>query len=149
MTVVCNSLQSGHWGAEERQHNAPLPQGGAFNITITVRSHVYQVTMNGQLLLEFRHRIPFHRVDTIKVGGAVEVSSISFMSPAPAPSFMAPSVAFPSFGAFPTGPAFPGFPPQPVYPPAMPVVPYHSVISGGLMPGRSITIQGVVTPHAD
>lgn len=161
MTVVCNSFQHGGWGSEERQHNAPIHQGQGFNLTITVRQHAYQVSINNVHFLEFRHRIPFQQVDTIKIGGKVEVSSISFINPAPhfpaQPGF-APQVAFPSFGAYPTGPSFPpqpgfptqpSFPSQPGFPPAMPAVPYHSGISGGLMQGRTITIHGTVHPNAD
>uniref|UniRef100_A0AAV2J5Y1 Galectin n=1 Tax=Knipowitschia caucasica TaxID=637954 RepID=A0AAV2J5Y1_KNICA len=80
-TIVCNSQQSGAWAAEERHHNPPLPQGAGFSLTITVRAHAYQVSINNQHVLEFRHRLPFHQVDTIKVEGRVEISSISFMSP--------------------------------------------------------------------
>uniref|UniRef100_A0A8C6UA71 Galectin n=1 Tax=Neogobius melanostomus TaxID=47308 RepID=A0A8C6UA71_9GOBI len=154
MTVVCNSFQYGNWGAEERQYNAPICQGAGFNITITVRPHAYQVSINNVHFLEFKHRIPFQQVDTVMVAGKVEVSSISFMNPAftAQPGFFVPQVALPSFGAYPAGLAFPpqpGFPAQPGFPPAMPAVPYHSGISGGLMQGRTITIQGSVHPNAD
>ncbi|XP_020776142.2 galectin-9-like isoform X3 [Boleophthalmus pectinirostris] len=141
MTVVCNTFQHGSWGPEERQQSSLLPQGAGFNITITVRPHAYQVALNSQHFLEYKHRIPFQQVDTIKVDGRVEVSSISFLSAAVSPS---------SFGAFPTGPAFPPQPgfPSPGFPSAVPAVPYRSMISGGLTPGRTITIQGTVSPSA-
>ncbi|KAK7882721.1 hypothetical protein WMY93_028895 [Mugilogobius chulae] len=124
--VVCNAQQCGSWGAEERQYNAPLQHGAGFSLTITVQNHAYQVSINNQHFLEFRHRIPFQTVDTIKVDGRVEVSTISFMSMMPGfpaqPGFPShPGCVPPPFGGFPAGPAFPGFPAQPGFPPAMPM----------------------------
>ncbi|XP_030007388.1 galectin-9-like isoform X1 [Sphaeramia orbicularis] len=180
--VVTNTLQRGSWGVEERKPNSHLPSGSPFNLVITVTQHAFQLSVNGIHLMNYGHRIPFHRVDTISVSGTVEVSAITFQNPmvrisvlnpvlmgggvhsginvvlcCPAqpafpsqPAFGA-AVAFPAHSAYPSGPAFPpqpGFPAQPGFIPAAPVVPYRSVISGGLRPGRTITIQGTVLPTA-
>lgn len=154
-TVVTNSFQHSSWGTEERMSNTLIPSGSSFNLTITVQQQTYQVSINGQHFMEYRHRIPFQQVDTISVGGKAEISSISFQNPVPSfpsqPGVFVPQIAVPTFTGFPIGPAFPpqpGFPAQPGFPPAMFAVPYRSAISGGLMPGRTITIQGTVNPSA-
>uniref|UniRef100_A0A3Q2PFS7 Galectin n=1 Tax=Fundulus heteroclitus TaxID=8078 RepID=A0A3Q2PFS7_FUNHE len=126
--VVTNTFQCGSWGSEERKQTSPFPPGSNFTLQITVTRDFYQISVNGSHFMDYRHRIPFHSVDTIAVGGKVDISSISFSTPA----------GFPSFPAF----------PQPGFPPAMPVVPYKNFISGGLQPGRTITIQGMVQPNA-
>ena len=37
-----------------------------------------QVTVNGNLFMQYAHRVPFHCVDTICITGIVKLSSISF-----------------------------------------------------------------------
>ncbi|KAM4742544.1 galectin-9-like [Anableps anableps] len=144
--VVTNTFQYGSWGSEERKQHAPFPAGCNFTLQITVTRDFYQVSVNGSHFMDYRHRIPFHQVDTITVGGKVEISSISFSSPVPFPQQAFPTqTGFPSFPGFPPQP---GFPAQPGFPPAAPAVPYKNFISGGLQPGRTITIQGAIHPCA-
>uniref|UniRef100_A0A3Q2E5S8 Galectin n=1 Tax=Cyprinodon variegatus TaxID=28743 RepID=A0A3Q2E5S8_CYPVA len=157
--VVTNTFQYGNWGSEERKLSSPLPPGYNFTLQITVTRDFYQVSVNGSHFTDYRHRIPFQQVDTISVAGKVEVSFISFSNP---------NQGFPTQPGFPSYPGFPpqpGFTPQPGFPPAMPVsknhlqfqclfslfaqvVPYNNYISGGIQPGRTITIQGIVPPNA-
>uniref|UniRef100_A0A3Q2E3L2 Galectin n=1 Tax=Cyprinodon variegatus TaxID=28743 RepID=A0A3Q2E3L2_CYPVA len=132
--VVTNTFQYGNWGSEERKLSSPLPPGYNFTLQITVTRDFYQVSVNGSHFTDYRHRIPFQQVDTISVAGKVEVSFISFSNP----NVSLSCHLFPSehqiicslFSLF------------------AQVVPYNNYISGGIQPGRTITIQGIVPPNA-
>ncbi|XP_037326129.2 galectin-9-like [Pungitius pungitius] len=174
--VVTNTFQAGSWGSEERNPNSPFHAGSTFSLSITVSRDSYQLNVNGCYFMEYRHRIPFHQVDTIVIAGKVGISCIAFQNPMffVQPAFASqvafptnaaftsypavpPQYGFPSQPGFPYQPGFPsqpgfpyqpGFPSQSGFPPAMPAVPYKSPIGGGLTSGRTITIQGTVLPNA-
>ncbi|KAG7480410.1 galectin-9-like isoform X1 [Solea senegalensis] len=134
--VVANTLQHGNWGSEERKKNSLLLPGSVFNLLITVTRDSFLVNINGSHFMDYRHRIPFNQVDTISVGGTVEISSIACQNNMP---------------VFPTSPAYPpllGFPPQPGFSTWTFAVPYRTSINGGFTPGKSISIQGNIQPHA-
>ncbi|XP_062407774.1 galectin-9-like [Sardina pilchardus] len=163
--VVTNTFQNSRWGQEERKHPTPFQQGSVFNLMILVGRDSYKIAINGSHFMEFRHRISFSAVDTIRVEGMVEISSIAFQNPQPCipqPGYP-PQCAFPPHG-YPTPCPVPGVPPvypcpvpgvppgypvpSPYPPPVVYTVPYKSVINGGLYPGRTITIQGVINGGA-
>ncbi|KAF0030323.1 hypothetical protein F2P81_017054 [Scophthalmus maximus] len=126
--VVTNTLHNGSWGAEERKKNSMLLAGSPFNLLITVGRDSFQLNVNGRHFMDYRHRIAFQQVDTIGVGGKVEISSIAFQHSTfpghmvfPAQPAYPTHVAYPPQAAFPSGPAFPpqpGFPSRPSLTPA-------------------------------
>ncbi|KAI4896639.1 hypothetical protein NFI96_029897 [Prochilodus magdalenae] len=127
--IVTNTYQHSCWGTEERKYQALFPTGNPFTLQILVGQASYKVSVNGSHIMEYKHRIPFQMVDTIAVDGMVEINSIVFQNPV---------------GPI---PAQPPFQPQYAYPMGT-SVPYKAVINGGLYPGKSISIQGVVNSEA-
>ncbi|XP_058416287.1 galectin-9-like isoform X4 [Diceros bicornis minor] len=83
--LVCNTKQNGRWGPEERKTPLPLQRGSPFELSVLVQSSHFQVTVNGSLFVQYSHRVPFHRVDTLSVTGIVQLSSISFQNTRAAP----------------------------------------------------------------
>uniref|UniRef100_A0A2K5IFX9 Galectin n=1 Tax=Colobus angolensis palliatus TaxID=336983 RepID=A0A2K5IFX9_COLAP len=81
--VVCNTRQNGSWGPEERKMHMPLQKGMPFDLCFLVQSSDFKVMVNGSLFVQYFHRVPFHRVDTISVNGSVQLSYISFQNPRP------------------------------------------------------------------
>ncbi|XP_065136950.1 galectin-9C-like isoform X1 [Paramisgurnus dabryanus] len=155
--VVHNTCQKGCWGSEERKYESPFALGHPFTLQILVTQDTYKISTNGRHFMDFKHRISYTQVDTISVGGMVELNSVVFQNP----PFLPPQPGFP---AFPPQPGFPAFPPQPGFPPqhAIPpvcgfpsypsavgyTIPYKTIINGGLYPGKNILIQGIINPNA-
>ncbi|CAM4615975.1 unnamed protein product [Lepidochelys kempii] len=151
--VVCNTEQNGCWGPEERTYHMPFQPGIYFEVIINVKGHCYQVSVNGQHFLEYRHRLSLHTVQTLEIKGNVTVNCINFTNPsglqgqaAPACGIHSSSIpnvfAQPVFGA----PAPRHNTPVTV---TNPVVPFQVAIPGNIAQARKITIVGNVPFHAN
>uniref|UniRef100_A0A8C8RLT7 Galectin n=1 Tax=Pelusios castaneus TaxID=367368 RepID=A0A8C8RLT7_9SAUR len=140
--VVCNTFERQSWGTEERKQEMPFLKGHSFEIQVFVKHDSFLVTVNGCHFVEYKHRIPLSRVDTITVSGGVEVAIISFQG-------VATSAAFPPMYFAPGSTYIPNaaVPPGPYQPQTYPV-PYHTSIAGGLYPSRSLIIKGTILPNA-
>ncbi|XP_067831218.1 galectin-9-like isoform X4 [Heptranchias perlo] len=137
--VVCNTLERQCWGSEERKQQMPIPCGSYFELIVNVRSYCFQVSVNGQHFLEYNHRLPFSRVDTLKISGDVHVNAITFRSPNIQP-VLASTPAYSSPFQFGKGPNT--NPPVTV---SNPVVPYQAYM-GSLWPQQKIKVIGTVRP---
>uniref|UniRef100_A0A4X2KYX2 Galectin n=1 Tax=Vombatus ursinus TaxID=29139 RepID=A0A4X2KYX2_VOMUR len=77
--VVCNTKKNGCWGIEERKMQMPFRKGESFGIRFWVEtSSCWQVTVNGNLFVQYQHRIPLQCVDTIMIGGIVQLAYVNF-----------------------------------------------------------------------
>ncbi|XP_075771515.1 galectin-4-like isoform X2 [Pelodiscus sinensis] len=94
--VVCNTEQSGRWGAEERTYHMPFQPGVYFEAILHVRNHCYQVSVNGQHFLEYKHRLPLYTVQSLEINGDVTVNCISFTNPSDSRCQPAPAYGFQS-----------------------------------------------------
>nr|XP_027779724.1 galectin-9 isoform X4 [Marmota flaviventris] len=131
--VVCNTKQNGHWGPEERKMQMPFQKGKPFELCFQVESSEFKVMVNKNFFVQYAHRVPFHRVDTISVTGPLQLSYIGFQPPGiwpPNPAPMSPAMPPMVF-------------PNPTYP-----MPFFTSIPGGLYPSKSIIVSGTVLPSA-
>ncbi|CAH2314666.1 Xgalectin-iva [Pelobates cultripes] len=131
--IVCNTQQGNQWGSEERKGNMPFRKSTYFDIAITVLGHAFQVTANGQFLLEYRHRLSYQTIQSVQVSGDVNLSCVTFSGP------MMPSMAMP--------PAF-----SPMQGPVTihnPMMPFQSALQGTFLQNRNIVLAGVVSYGAD
>nr|XP_014717613.2 galectin-9B-like [Equus asinus] len=123
-SVVCNTKKKGLWGLEEKKTHLPFQRGSPFELSFLVLSSCFQVMLNGSLFVQYPHRVPFHRVDTLSVTGAVQLSSISFQKQTmihrelSAPQQMSE------------------------------MNPFFTCIPGGLYPSRRIIVSGTILPNA-
>ncbi|XP_053864220.1 galectin-9-like [Malaclemys terrapin pileata] len=153
--VVCNTCESQNWGREERKYEMPFLKGYPFEIRVLVKHDSFQVAVNGNPFVQYKHRIPLSKVNHLSVSGGVDVEIISFQDTAPPGAWSAraagiTSAAFPptQFAPGSTYSSNPAFPPGPYQPQTYPV-PYHTSIVGGLNPSRSLIITGTIPHGAD
>ncbi|XP_067258725.1 galectin-9-like [Chanodichthys erythropterus] len=118
-TVVQNTYQNGTWGEGQNIFKMPFLRGQLFFLQIFVTMGSYKISANGKPFSEFNHRIPFSCVDQIHIGGMMELNLVAFQ-------YLAPHHSTPP-GTF--------------------LVPYKSIIHGGVKPGKVIILQGVITPQ--
>ncbi|XP_066119366.1 galectin-9 isoform X2 [Saccopteryx bilineata] len=147
--VVCNTKQKGCWGSEERKKQMPFQMGSPFDLRFLVQSSGFQVTVNGSLFMQYSHRVPFHRVDTISVTGAVTLKFISFQPSGVRAANQAPITQTVIHTVHSPGQMFPNptIPPM-AYPNPTYPMPFFTSIPGGLYPSKSIIVSGTILPSA-
>ncbi|XP_077141591.1 galectin-4-like [Ranitomeya variabilis] len=161
--IVCNTMQSNSWGSEERKSHMPFHRNGYFDIAIQVMGHAFQVTVNGQYLLEYRHRLSYQSIQSLQITGDLNISCVTFspsvqMSPAPPPytpgyaqnSFVPPiygAQMIPSMAAPPVfGANKPQRAPMTVY---NPVMPFQAAFQNNFGKHGKVLITGNISYGAD
>ncbi|XP_072885519.1 galectin-9-like isoform X3 [Hemitrygon akajei] len=152
--VVCNTLECERWGSEERKQQVPINAGTYFELIFNTQYHGFQVSVNGQHFLQYNHRLPMTRVDTLKISGDVHVNTITFKNP----NVQSPVCASPAFavpGLYGKNPALNVVPRKknknkqihlgksPPVTVSNPVVPYQAYI-GSIRPQQLIKVIGTV-----
>ncbi|XP_073778741.1 lectin, galactoside-binding, soluble, 9 (galectin 9)-like 5 isoform X1 [Danio rerio] len=82
--IVFNTFEKGNWGPEEKS-TCPFVKGQPFTLEIHVTKEAYKVSVNGQHLADYKHRISFTLVDTILVHQMVELDFIAYQKPVTVP----------------------------------------------------------------
>ncbi|XP_034974319.1 galectin-5 isoform X2 [Zootoca vivipara] len=78
------------WGKEEIATGTPFTQDNSFDMTIDVESGCYQVYVNGNHFLEYKHRLPPKRVQTLEIKGDVSVNHFEFSETKAPPAYSPP-----------------------------------------------------------
>ena len=74
--IVRNHYQYGQWGMEERYGPCQVKQNQTFEITILAEHQHYKIAVNGHHLGVFRHRLPLHLVQYVRVTDEVTIDHV-------------------------------------------------------------------------
>ncbi|XP_028430444.1 galectin-8 isoform X2 [Perca flavescens] len=133
--VVVNSLVGERWGQEEILHAKPFAVGKPFELIVHVLQDVFKVAVNGDHVLEYKHRVELERVDTVSISGKVHVGAVGILANTVE---VMTKVSVPNQEQ-----------PQPVISfTGNLTIPFRKELEEGLAVGRSITIKGVAN-HKD
>ncbi|VDN07025.1 unnamed protein product [Thelazia callipaeda] len=78
--IVLNSLIGNKWGMEERVANT-FKEGCPFSLRISVLNNYFHISLDGQHLCNYLHRIPITEIKTIHIAGNVRISTIEYEGP--------------------------------------------------------------------
>lgn len=130
--VVFNSRVNGQWQEEEMKRDMPFKSGKVFTIIFEITPNNYLVAANGERFYEFGHRIPLEQVRWLSVTGDIVVQHLAILGNGTGTKgnlLMSPMQAelIPMMG-----------------PPAiLPPVPYKVFLNGGMVPKRTVVVQGI------
>ncbi|XP_044154060.1 galectin-7-like [Bufo gargarizans] len=78
--VSCNTMEKEIWGNEELKEEMPFKKGQDFEVRILFASQEYKVSVDRNRFLEYGHRIPVERVNTLAVHGRITVNTVEIQS---------------------------------------------------------------------
>ncbi|XP_050559713.1 32 kDa beta-galactoside-binding lectin [Spodoptera frugiperda] len=76
--VVRNHYECSKWGVEEISDTLPITAGDSFEALIHIYYYLFKVEVNGKVVCEFKHRIPYRKVTHMGIEGDVTVDEIDF-----------------------------------------------------------------------
>uniref|UniRef100_A0A452HI56 Galectin n=1 Tax=Gopherus agassizii TaxID=38772 RepID=A0A452HI56_9SAUR len=76
--IICNSLQGGEWGQEQREPDFPFQQGQDAKICISFDDQELTVALPGEQQLKFPNRLGLEAIEFFSVEGDFRVKSIKF-----------------------------------------------------------------------
>uniref|UniRef100_A0A8C2BRJ2 Galectin n=1 Tax=Cyprinus carpio TaxID=7962 RepID=A0A8C2BRJ2_CYPCA len=145
--VVHNTYQNNVWGKEETKSQTPFPRGQLFDLQILVTLSSYKISAHWKPFSEYKHRMPFSDVDRVYVKGMMELNLVAFQYLAVRKKYIHFRITlihsskcvlvFNIYTSF-------YLQPHHAAPPGSFVIPYKSIIRGGVQPGKLFIIQGVI-----
>ncbi|XP_069501095.1 galectin-12 isoform X2 [Ambystoma mexicanum] len=81
--VICNTLEDGKWQSEKKCPKLPLKAGDHFQLLFRFERECIKVSVSGHHFVEYTHRLPLERVDTLGISGDVAVKVIGFINSNP------------------------------------------------------------------
>ncbi|XP_078516571.1 galectin-12 isoform X1 [Lissotriton helveticus] len=129
--VICNSLEGERWQDEKKCSKLPLKGGDNFVLLFRFENSCVKVSVNGHHFMEYPHRLPMERVDTLGIFGDVLVKAIGFINSNP---YTADKIEYPICQPF-------------LLNSHSLTVPYACRLTEGLKPGQMITLRGLVNPE--
>ncbi|XP_050559753.1 galectin-5-like [Spodoptera frugiperda] len=81
--IVRNSYINGSWGNEESSGGMPMGAGEMFETVVKCFHDCFKVSVNGRHFCDYYHRLPYHRITHLNVGGDLMIQQITFAGPEP------------------------------------------------------------------
>lgn len=78
--VVRNSRKGGSWGDEERDGGFPLCVGNAVELSVEALEDAYRISVDGNHLADFAHRLPLKKVAYVMAEGDLAVDDVRIES---------------------------------------------------------------------
>ncbi|KAJ1105701.1 hypothetical protein NDU88_003106 [Pleurodeles waltl] len=126
--VICNTLEGERWQDEKKFPKLPLKGGDNFEFIFRFEKNCVKVSVNGHHFVEYPHRLPLERVDTLGIFGDVLVKSIGFINSNP---YTMDKIEYPICQPF-------------LLNSKSLTVPYNCRLTERLTPGHMITLRGLV-----
>ncbi|VDO59345.1 unnamed protein product [Haemonchus placei] len=73
--IIMNSFTDGAWGEAERV-SMPLQKGDSFDVRIGVTVASMEISCNGNLIQEYKHRVPYDEITYIQINGDCTLTNV-------------------------------------------------------------------------